>query len=105
MQLTDIKNEKSDYWAFVNDVANKIVTILKEDRDDPDYISQRKAWEIFGQGNVKRWVKEGLVEPHRRGGKIEYRTALLNELRRTPVDYYDTIPKELQRVAKKYNKK
>lgn len=102
MQTVDIPHSKSDYERLVTSIAAKLVTFIKEDRDDPDYISQRKAYEIFGQGNVKRWVEKGLVEPHRKGGKIEYRTALLNELRRTPVDYYDTIPKELQRVAKKF---
>ena len=102
MRISDLKNEQSDYWAFVNDVANKLATILKEDREDPEYISQRKAYELFGQGAVKKWVTDGLVEPHRKGGKIEYRTALLKELKSTPVDYYDTIPKELHRVAKKF---
>lgn len=101
MQTVDIPHSKSDYERLVTSIAAKLVTFIKEDRDDPEYITQRQAKIIFGHGNIDRWLKAELIQPHRQGGRIYYRTALLNELRRTPVDYRDTIPKELQRVAKK----
>lgn len=38
------------YDTFLNDVAAKVVSMMKADHDDPDYISQRKAYEIFVGG-------------------------------------------------------
>lgn len=102
MELNDVAKDLNEYERFVQAISARLVTYLKMDKDDPDYISQNRAFKIFGRGNVGRWVKQGLVSPNRKGGKIEYRTALLNELRRTPIDYYDSIPKELERVAKRF---
>lgn len=77
------------YDIFLNDVAARIVKMLKSDRNDPEYISQRKAYEIFGRRNVERWRKQGKVEPCKRPGKLEYRTADLRLLQRIKQDYFD----------------
>ena len=37
------------YGVFVNDLAAKIVNLLEKDKTDPEFISQRKAFEIFGR--------------------------------------------------------
>lgn len=63
------------YDTFLNDVAARVVKMLKTDKDDPEYVSQRKAYEMFGRRNVERWRKQGKVEPCKRPGKLEYRTA------------------------------
>ena len=34
---------------------------------DSDIISERKAYRMFGEGNVDRWVRQGKVEVHRSG--------------------------------------
>ena len=50
------------YGVFVNDLAAKIVNLLEKDKTDPEFISQRKAFEIFGRKNIERWrsqVDEG----------------------------------------------
>lgn len=42
------------YSAFLNDLAARIVHLLKLDANDPEFISQNKAFEMFGRGNVER---------------------------------------------------
>ena len=76
------------YAVFVRDVASQIVNLLKKDETDPDYISQRKAYEMFGRANVERWRKKGKVSPCKRPGRLEYRTADLRLLQRTQQDYF-----------------
>lgn len=76
------------YDTFLNDVAAKVVSMMKADHDDPDYISQRKAYEIFGRRNVDRWRKTGLIQPCKRPGRVEYKTSELRLLQRTQQDYF-----------------
>ena len=76
------------YDTFLNDVAAMVVKMLKNDMDDPEYVSQRKAYEMFGRRNVERWRKEGKVEPCKRPGRLEYRTADLRLLQRVKQDYF-----------------
>lgn len=68
------------YDTFLNDVAARVVKMLKTDSADPEYVSQRKAYDMFGRANVERWRKQGKVEPCKRPGKLEYRTADLRFL-------------------------
>ncbi len=77
------------YSTFINDLAVRIVHLLKQDANDPEFISQNKAFEIFGRGNVERWRKQGKVKPYKRPGKVEYRTADLRLLQRVQQDYLD----------------
>ena len=76
------------YDTFLNDVAARVVKMLKTDKDDPEYVSQRKAYEMFGRRNVERWRKQGKVEPCKRPGRVEYRTADLRLLQRVTQDYF-----------------
>ncbi len=76
------------YDTFLNDVAARVVKMLKSDKDDPEYVSQRKAYEMFGRRNVERWRKQGKVTPCKRPGKLEYRTADLRLLQRVTQDYF-----------------
>ncbi|WP_099465600.1 hypothetical protein [Parabacteroides provencensis] len=71
------------YDKFVTDIASKLASYLKEDKDDAEYISQRKAEKLYGKANVLRWRKAGAINPICRPGKIEYPTARLKELSRT----------------------
>ena len=54
---------------------NHRVLGLKQAMSDPsEVISQNKAYKMFGQANVMRWVKNGkLVPVAKRPGKVEYR--------------------------------
>lgn len=82
------------YDIFLNDLAARIVKLLKTDHDDPEFISQRKAYELFGRRNVERWKRQGKVVSYKRPGKVEYRTADLRLLQRTVQDYFeDDTPK------------
>ena len=40
------------YSTFLDDVAARVVHLLKQDANDPEFISQNKAFEMFGRGNV-----------------------------------------------------
>lgn len=89
MAILQFLDKLIPYDIFLNDVAARIVKMLKSDRNDPEYITQRKAYEMFGRRNVERWRKQGKVEPCKRPGKLEYRTADLRLLQRIKQDYFD----------------
>ncbi len=89
MALLQFLDHLIPYETFLNDMASRVVALLKNDNDDPEYISQRKAYEIFGRRNVERWRRQGKVEPIKRPGKVEYRTSELRMLQRTVQDYLD----------------
>lgn len=75
------------YSTFVDDIAARVVHLLKQDSKDPEFISQRKAFEIFGRKNVERWRRLGKVQVFKRPGKLEYLTAELRLMQRTQQDY------------------
>lgn len=89
MALLQFLDHLIPYETFLNDLASRVVALLKSDNDDPEYVSQRKAFEIFGRRNVERWRRQGKVEPVKRPGKVEYRTSELRMLQRTIQDYLD----------------
>lgn len=76
------------YDQFVSDVAARITSHLRVGAADPDYMTQNKAYKVFGRANVDRWRRKGLVEPCKRPGKVEYKTSRLRELQRVQQDYF-----------------
>ncbi len=74
------------YEKFLNDVAARVASLIQRDANDPEYVSQRKAYSIFGRANVERWFRQGRVHPRRRPGKIEYPMAELRLLQRIKND-------------------
>ena len=76
------------YDSFIADLADKVAERMLKITQDPEVISQRKAFEMFGRGNVERWRKKRLVEPSKRPGKIEYRTSELRQLQAIQQDYF-----------------
>jgi hypothetical protein len=88
MDIIQFKDHIIPYDRFLNDVAAKVVSFLKNDNNDPEYVSQRKAYSIFGRRNVERWRRERKIEPIKRPGKIEYKTSELRLLQRTIQDYH-----------------
>jgi len=81
-------NKSVSFETFVQNVAAKLASFLKEDEGDSEYISTREAYKRFGRGNVERWRKQGKIQPCKRPGKIEYQLSLLKELSRTVQDYF-----------------
>lgn len=57
-------------------------------RNDPEMVSQRQAYAMFGRGNVDRWRKQGKINPCKRPGKVEYRTVELRALQQKKQDYF-----------------
>lgn len=88
MNFLNFSDHLVPYDKFLKDLAATIVKMLKADAQDPEFISQRRAYEMFGRGNVERWRKQGKVQPYKRPGKLEYRTADLRLLQRTVQDYF-----------------
>lgn len=78
------------YETFINNLATALVPKIREAmRDESDVISQREAYRRFGQGNIKRWVKTGVLEPvSKRPGKVEYRLSDLRLLQVRKQDYF-----------------
>ncbi len=87
-QYFEFEKNLIPYDVFLNDIAAKIVAMLKDDKNDPEYVSQRKAYTMFGRRNVERWRREGKVQPCKRPGKMEYHTADLRRLQRVKQDYF-----------------
>ena len=79
------------YSTFINDLATVLVPKLKEAMENPsDIISQNRAFQLFGQGNIRRWREKGLVEPvSKRPGKIEFRLSDLRILQQRKQDYFE----------------
>ena len=79
------------YNTFINDLATALVPKLKEAMENPsDIISQNRAFQLFGQGNIRRWREKGLVEPvSKRPGKIEFRLSDLRILQQRKQDYFE----------------
>lgn len=89
MQFLQFIDRLIPYDRFLNDIAATVVKMIRSDNQDPEYVSQRKAYQMFGRANVERWRKQGKVKPCKRPGKLEYRTADLRLLQRVEQDYFD----------------
>lgn len=89
MVTLNFPDKSVTYSTFVNDVAASVVRMLTEVRNEPETISQRQAYAMFGRGNVDRWRKQGKIEPCKRPGKIEYRTSELRLLQQVKQDYFN----------------
>lgn len=88
MTFIQFADKSVPYTQFVEDVAARVVSLLKTDNADPDFVSQRKAFEIFGRRNVERWRKQEKVKPCKRPGRLEYKTSDLRLLQRVEQDYF-----------------
>ena len=88
MLTMNFENKSVRYETFVEDVARRLLFLLSRQRNDPETVSQNKAFEMFGRGNVERWRKKGMIQPCIRPGKVEYRTAELRALQERVQDYF-----------------
>lgn len=104
MNVLEFSDQMIPYEEFANDLAARIANMIQSTHDDPEYISQNKAWRLFGRRNVERWRKEGKVEPCKRPGKLEYRTADLRLLQRTTQDYFKKVQVRTRQVRKQDKK-
>lgn len=86
MSILHFSDKSVPYEVFVTDVATSVAHLLSENRNMPAMISQRKAYAMFGRGNVDRWKKQGKITLHIRPGKVEYLTSELKALQRTQQD-------------------
>ena len=85
MKILQFLDHLIPYETFLNDLSSRIVRQLKADKDDPEFISQRKAYELFGRRNVERWKRQGKVVSYKRPGKVEYRTADIIRIERLDI--------------------
>ncbi len=78
------------YEVFVKDLARELTAQTSEAlRLNNNIISQNQAYKRYGPGNVRRWLKEGLLTPiSKRPGKIEYNVFDLKRLQERQQDYF-----------------
>jgi hypothetical protein len=88
MLTMNFEDKSVRYETFVEDVARRLLFLLSRQRNDPETVSQNKAFEMFGRGNVERWRRKGMIQPCIRPGKVEYRTAELRALQERVQDYF-----------------
>ena len=67
--------------------ATEVVRMLTEQKDEPEFVSKRKAYGLFGRANVDRWLRNEEIIPHIRPGKVELRMADLRALQNRVQDY------------------
>ena len=84
----DFSDRSVPYEVFLRDVAQSVVKMLSAQKDEPEFVSKRRAYELFGRGNVDRWLKNEEIEPHIRPGKTELRMADLRALQNKVQDYF-----------------
>lgn len=101
MKILQVLDRLIPYDTFLNDLAARIVKMIKADCNDPEFVSQRKAYELFGRRNVERWKRQGKVESYKRPGKVEYRTSDLRLLQRTVQDYFKVSPSKNDKLEPK----
>lgn len=88
MLTIQFQDKLVSYDTFLRDLTARLAKALREDKADPEYLSQRQAYRLFGRANVDRWRRNLMVTPRKRPGKIEYPTAQLRTLQRTQQDYF-----------------
>ena len=91
VECIQFANRLITYEQFLEDLANKVVKKIKDTAGDPEFVSQNKAFKIFGRQNVERWRREGKIEPDIRPGKLEYRTSELRYLQSQKQDYFSAL--------------
>lgn len=75
------------YETFMTDLSARVARMMKSDAADPEFVSQRTAYSIFGRKNIDRWRRNGKIKVYKRPGKVEYCMADLRLLQRTEQDY------------------
>lgn len=76
------------YETFLDDLSARVASRLQGMAKDPEYVSTRQAYQMFGRANVERWRKQGRITPCKRPGKVEYLTAELRRQASTQQDYF-----------------
>jgi hypothetical protein len=79
------------YDTFMNDLVSRIVSEVEKRKSEPEIISKRKAYEIFGRANVDRWMSEGKLTIRKRPGKVELLTAELRRCQAIEQDYLTVV--------------
>lgn len=86
--ILDFSDRSIPYDVFLRDVATTVVSMLREQKDEPEFVSKRRAYELFGRANVDRWLKNEEIMPHIRPGKVELKMADLRGLQNRVQDYF-----------------
>ena len=79
------------YDTFMNDLVSRIVSEVEKRKSEPELISKRKAYEMFGRANVDRWMTEGKLTIRKRPGKVELLTAELRRCQSVEQDYLTVV--------------
>jgi hypothetical protein len=88
--ILQFSDKSVPYEVFIKDLAREVAAQTCEAlRLNNNIVSQNQAFKQFGAGNVRRWLKEGLLTPiSKRPGKIEYNVFELKRLQERQQDYF-----------------
>ncbi len=75
------------YDRFLSDLAKQMVSLIRQEEQHPEYLSQQQAYRLFGRANVQRWRRAGLLRIIRRPGKLQLSYDQLHRLYHNPQDY------------------
>lgn len=100
MIIIRIDGSQKDYDDFVDDLATKMAEHSTK-TDKREFVSQRKACQMFGRRNVERWRRDGKIRFYKRPGKVEYKIADLRRLFNTEQDYFVNTPEYRPASARK----
>ena len=71
MQFLSFLDRLIPYDTFLNDLAARIVKYLKSDNADPEFVSQRKAYEMFRPPECRKMEtarESGVLQETRQSG-------------------------------------
>lgn len=84
----DFPDKIVTYERFLDDLATRVAEKMEQYGNKPKFISQRKAYKMFGRANIDRWRRTGQIQPCKRPGVLEYNTEELRKLQQTVQDYF-----------------
>ncbi len=93
LQFTD---HTVPYSVFLDDLAKRIAEHVIALQQQPEHLSQRQAYRIFGRANVERWLRQNLIHPCKRPGKVEYLTSELRQQQLRQQDYFTNPSPQLR---------
>ena len=88
MELISFPDRCVTYDTFMDDLASRLAERLASIHQQPERISQRQAYALYGRSNVERWLRLGLLHPSKRVGKVEYLTSELRTQQQRQQDYF-----------------
>ena len=76
------------YDTFMADLSNRIAERIVAIKQEPEVITQRKAYRQYRRPKVQRWERQNKDHPSKPLGIMEYTTAELRKAQSNDHDYF-----------------